>query len=217
MLNKQSWVYAGKLKRHKIELAHNPSMGMVYVRLNGIPLYEESMPNQQQTKTISFFIDDELCVLTIEKVGDRYAYRFTSPEYSSSSTAKIRKWKDRLLIVAIIGVFTSVFGGFGVPFVYNIVHTRQLNNNLDMGGIITTAKLVSGGLKKDDKNISLTYQYLSGLRQITQSSVFSASDSGYLAIANLTSNTENLDFEVLYSASNPNIHRILLPPTTNKE
>lgn len=213
MINKKSWVYAGKLKRHTIELAHDLTHQKVYVRLNGILLYEESLPAQQSEKAFNFFIDDELCVLSIEKVGDKYAYRFTSPEYSSSSTAKLRKWKDRLLIVAIIFVFSSIFGGFGVPFITNIIRTNQLNNNLEMGGIVTSADMVKGGVIIDGEKVSLSYQYLAGLKQIKQHLEIPTTDSSYRMYASLLPVTDQSSFEVLYSASNPDIHRLLFQPS----
>lgn len=211
MVNKQSWMYAGKLKRHKLELAHWPQTGKVYIRLNDMPLYESEMLASDADKTFQFFVDDELCIVRIEKRGNKFAYQFTSPEYSTSRTAKWRKWKDILLMVAIAGVFTLVIGGLGVPFVYNLVHTQKLNNNLDLGGIITTAYL---NVQPDmellpNKPITLSYKFKAGLHLVSSQFTIPAADSSLLALHSLFPVSGKSSFQVLYSSSDPKINRLL--------
>ncbi|OWY21649.1 hypothetical protein C7N43_24030 [Sphingobacteriales bacterium UPWRP_1] len=212
-------MYAGRLKRHKIELAHAPEAEKVYVRLNGIPLYETTMLKTENSKTFQFFVDDELCVITIEKKGNQYAYRFTSPEYSTSRLARLRKWKDRLLLAGIAAVFALVVGGLGVPFVYNYFHTRQLNNNLNMGGIITPAYLTQPPdiAALLTQGITVQYKFRAGLRTITSQTVIPAADSSLLALNSLFPVTGKSVLTVLYSGTDPHVNRLLTDQLPEKQ
>ncbi|OWY17182.1 hypothetical protein C7N43_29265 [Sphingobacteriales bacterium UPWRP_1] len=204
-------MYAGRLKRHKIELAHAPEAEKIFIRLNGIPLYETTMQNTENSKTFQFFVDDELCIITIEKKGNQYAYRFTTPEYSTSRLARLRKWKDRLLLAGIAAVFALVLGGLGAPFIYNYFHTRQLNNNLSLGGMITPAYLTQTPNidALPNQSITLHYKFRAGLRTITSKTEIPAADSSLLALNSLFPITRNTVLEVLYSGTDPHVNRLL--------
>ena len=210
-------MYAGRLKRHKIELAHAPEAEKVFIRLNGIPLYETTMQNTENSKTFQFFVDEELCIITIQKKGNQYAYLFTTPEFSTSRFARLRRWKDLLLLTGIAAVFVVVIGGLGVPFIYNYFHTRQLNNNLNMGGVITPAYLTQAPdmAALPTQNITLHYKFRAGLRTITAQTQIPAADSSLLALNSLFPITRNTVLEVLYSGTDPHVNRLLtnsLPP-----
>lgn len=215
MINKQSWVYAGKLKRHTIELAHAPASNKVYIRLNGIALYEEVINPNERLKTFSFFVDDELCQVTIEKVDNHFEYRFASPERSTSTTSKRRRLKDLLFIVGIITIFAGIVGGLGVPFVYQALHTQQLNRNLDFGGMVTTAYLQ---LTPQTGDYYLTdYTYRAGLHQLTTQKKISLQDSSLMALQTMFGKQAELSVEALYAATEPATHRLLLAQPSGKQ
>ncbi len=215
MINKQSWVYAGKIKRHTIELAHAPANNKVYIRLNGIALYEEVINPNEYIKTFSFFVDDELCQVTIEKVDNHFKYRFASPERSTSSTSKRRRLKDLLFIVGIITIFAAIMGGLGVPFVYYSIHTRQLNRNLDFGGIVTTAYLQL--TPQTDDYYLTAYTYRAGLQQITAQKKISRQDSSLMALQTMFGKQAELSVEALYAATEPATHKLMLAQPSGRQ
>ncbi len=215
MINKQSWVYAGKLKRHNIELAHAPANNKVYIRLNGIVLYEEVLNPNEPVKTFSFFVDDELCQVTIEKVDNHFKYRFTTPERSTSTTSKRRRLKDLLFIVGIITIFAGIVGGLGVPFVYHAIHTQQLNKNLDFGGMVTTAYLQLTP-QTDDYYVA-AYTYRAGLQKITAQKKISLQDSSLMALQTMFGKQAEFSVEALYAATEPATHRLLLTQPSGRQ
>lgn len=141
-----NWLYLGENGRqYNVGLFHGDRTGHLMVMCNArIVLIDFSV---QQSKEYSFFIDDELFELSVERQPGRYAYHCAINEQADTPRNRIRKKQKRLDFrksVALITIFALVIiGALGFAMVAHkgppAVDAATL---LSQRGLETTTRIV---------------------------------------------------------------------------
>ncbi len=223
-MHKQRWIYFGNAKSHFIDLFHFANSNLVVIKLNGVTLYNEEIHLQEEQKSVSFFIDQELCEVTIKKAQQNYEYNFHYQPYSTSKIGQKRKLLDRLKEggVALGLLFTL---GFSLLLVGMII--LQHHNALRKGGIMAEAVVLYIGANKqrayntDEGIITLTgnthYRFL-----LDGKWYYGATKEQAERINTFTTNigfpiSEGNEFMVLFQDSHPNNNQILFHRPTQRQ
>lgn len=105
------WVLCGDAgKNHRVGIYHGEETGHVLIYCNDeIVTIDFSV---KKDKTYTFFIDDELCNLSLEKGNDGFAYGFTIDEKAPTPRNLARKRQDskdaQNLILWMVGFFVFI-------------------------------------------------------------------------------------------------------------
>ncbi len=139
-MHKEKWIYYGHLKQHLVQLAHQVRTGKIIIILNKVVLFEDFITAEEPEKVFNFFVDDELCVVSVTKTADKkFAYKFDAPEFSTSTIGQRRKLMDRLQKFSAVFAI-SLFLLVGVlPVAYYFYNKHKQEHTIDLGGLSSSA------------------------------------------------------------------------------
>lgn len=171
-MNQFNWTYlADNGTQHQVTLMHGATSGHLIVYCNTtIVIIDFGI---LQSSTYSFFIEEELCELTIERKGDQFLYGFEVNQEAETPLNKERKKQEKKHL------FQSIFflGGIlllvsisivGMTYYQNPKNQVKLEEKLESKGKETSARvLLTPKLK--DKNTSYVFfvdgQSYSGVKE----------------------------------------------------
>jgi len=224
-MHQERWLYNGVVKQHYIQLNHFFSDEMVTIRLNGELLYHELHSLNQENKSYHFFIDNELCEINVARDGNDFVYHFTSHNYSTSKTGKARKFRDYAEEWGVGAGIAAVFLFILCPLTYYLLNYYQSSQNLDLGGMMTTAIITKIGVEEAEKHTTrgtiykltdnVRYKFeVNGLYYYGDIDLKPTKTGGFVTPNGLPLQ-EGGEFEVLFSGLNPTKNRILFEKPTS--
>jgi len=212
-MNRLDWTYLDDCgKAHQVILMHGARTGHVLVLCNtNIVLIDFEI---LQSKVFSFFIEDEMCEITIERKQNEFFYAFDINKEIDTPKNRARKeqekkhiWQSVLFfsgILVAVAIFLTVFLNY-----QSARDTRMTEQILAKKGDTTFAKVFV-------KNKSVKYIYIADGDKHSydlpyQETIEEIALNGFP----LESGDE---FELVYAPSNPRIHRInFKKPTPHQE
>lgn len=210
-----NWKYVSNYGRsYHIGLFHGDRTGHLLVHCNSkIVLIDFSV---QKTSSYSFFIEEDLCEITIEKTSDEYRYGFDVNTDADTPTNRDRKatekkyWRQTLLFFGGMGllILITVIGLFAFNQAQNEKKAAQV---LETYREETVAKLF---YSKDEETgaTKLSYSFVAN----------GDAYAGKIALDNpqLSSGMpieQGDEFVVAYASINPAINEIMLEQPTLKQ
>ena len=206
-MNRFNWTYIDhKNDRHVVGLMHGAESGNLLVYCNTeIVLIDFKI---HKSKSYSFFIEEELCELSIERKGDQYLYSFDIDRDADTPLNRMRKKLSRKYLrqsLAFLGVFVFLVLSFTIGFNYwnNNNSRQQLAYLAKAKGKETVARI---SIEKDAEGQLITYFFVADGKNYT---VKSEPNSDHQQLLSTGMPLEGGDeFMVKYAATNPSVNEI---------
>jgi hypothetical protein len=210
-LNHYTWTYAaGEGRNYNVGLFHSNKTGHLLIYIGSKIVTIDF--NVLESKTYSFFIEDELCRIVLERKGDVMFYAFeidkkANTPRNQARNALERKFNRQLLLS--LGIFAAVIAIFVIWNPFGRSKLTRAEDLLLKEGRETTGTIM---LRKDPLKPGVMYQFI-------------ANNRGYTVPANLSSSLsengmpleEGDEFVVLYVASEPSINHINFNQPTERQ
>jgi len=199
-LNRFNWTYVDiNGAAHNVGVMHGPESGnlLIYCDSNIIHIRFKIF----DTTSLSFFIEEELCVLSIEKQEDNFLYGFTIDRKADTPLNRRRKLIDKKHLKQTMMV-ASVFVAFMVSFVAGLLVANKQDDLKAMRRTETNAKVF---LTNYDGGSKFTYQFVANGKPHKIEKTFNV----HSLISENGMPIENGDeFMIRYTNSNPKKHSI---------
>lgn len=192
-----NWIFlASDGKRHSVGIFHGKKTGHVMIYCNMRIIQIDF--NVWESKSYSFFIDEELCEIHIERKGNTFFYRFDTNKKVDTPLNRLRKQTDRkylkqsllffgaLILAALVGVFA----------IFLLRESKKNDSYLDREGIQAIAGLT---VTETDTSYQVAYSFVAGTDIVEGKQELPKS-----AIPLRTGD----EFLVLYFRSDPTFHRL---------
>ena len=215
-MNHFNWIYlADNGKRHHVGLMHGATSGHLLVYCNSkIVIIDFQV---LKTSKYSFFIEEELCELTIERQGDRFLYGFEVNQDADTPHNRRRKKREKkhliqsLLFVGGLIVFLTLF----ITTITNYQSNRsvfQLQDKLAISGKETHARILN--IPSDQDNAVSYFFMVNGSSYSLRSN--SPYEQGQFLLQTGMPLEVGDEFKVRYLPSNPYLCEIdFTQPTKN--
>lgn len=191
-------------QRYDIGLYHGDLSGHLLVHCNfKILLIDFSV---KEPRNYSFFIEDELCELSIVRNGERFGYGLEINTWTDTPLNKARKVQNRkywLQTLAFFGGLLLLIGSFifAISYFFNGYQNRKSSALLDENGISAVARF-----EVDDSVRLLTYQFVAGGTTYQHQKPIEKTAADFRDFFSVQTGDE---FEILYLPGRPEINRIL--------
>ena len=205
-----------KGKTHRVGLFHGKNTGHVLIHCNGQILKIDF--NVFESKTYSFFINEELIELELDKKGDTFYYRFHINKEADTPRNQFRKKKERQHFYQTI----LFFGGFALLVSLGVLFFTYLDNKqedalsmelLDIEGDRTLGFI---DLTLSPSDTILEYQYIAEGRLIREK-LNKVDLPPNLILANGFPLQNQDEFVVVYKKGQPRFHKILWDEPSEKQ
>lgn len=207
-MNQFNWTYVDNAgKKNQIGIVHFPKKsGHLLVYCNSKLMVVDF--SVFEDKMYSFFVEDELCEISIEKKGEEYFYGFEINKEIDTPRNRFRKkterenfWKSILLFA---GFFTVLFGGIYYFMVYNPSYKGQEAVYLtEENSVFVPAKLFV-----DSSKTILKYSYIANSVVYTEETALSDLEAAQEKLGLPIHSGD--EFMVVYAFQNPRIHQLQL-------
>ncbi|MEL6923523.1 MAG: hypothetical protein AAFO94_05695 [Bacteroidota bacterium] len=208
-MNRFNWTYIDhKNERHIVGLMHGAESGNLLVYCNtDIVLIDFKI---LESKTYSFFIDEELCELSIERKGDQYLYSFDIDREADTPLNRMRKKLNRKYLhqsLAFLGVFILMVLSFTIGFNYwNNNNSRQQLAYLAKANAKGKETVARIAIEKDSDGQLITYFFVADGKNYTFTSQPSEDHQKLLSTGMPLEGGD--EFVVKYAATNPQVNEI---------
>jgi hypothetical protein len=199
-----SWTFVGESgQRYNVGIYHNAKSGHLLVYCNRRILLIDFQV--LESKKYSFFIEDELCELDIERKGDRFAYGFEFNKKVDTPLNRLRNRQERrswwLAFFFFVGVAVmAALVVVGVQF----FRQRSLDKHRDEL-LATNGKVTVAQVRLDSARQQVEYFFVAEGQTISEKIPFAAMTSGQWPVFPLQSGDE---FKVTYAEGEASVHRI---------
>lgn len=211
------WTFIeGKGKTHRVGLFHGKNTGHVLIHCNGQILKIDF--NVYESKTYSFFINEELIELELDKQGNTFYYRFHINKEADTPRNKVRKKQERQHFLQTV----LFFGGFAVLVSLGVLFFSYLDRNqakamdynlLEIEGARTVGFI---DLNLESGDTILQYDYVAEGRLIRQE-LAKAEVPARLVLSTGWPLQDQDEFVVVYRADDPSVHKLLWKEPSEKQ
>ncbi len=205
-MNRFTWTYLADMgKKHHIGLMHGAESGhlLVYCDANIILIDFKVLDD----KTYTFFIDEQLCEISIELMNGQFYYGFEinktadTPRNRQRKKIETKHLKQSLLFVAGIIILVSTFTYFIVRKDYPTTSVADYHQNiLQKNGQEGKAQIM-----KVEPN-EITYLYI--VDGQSYSAETKSTDKSIVVLENGMPMEEGDEFIITYAPNNPNLNKI---------
>ena len=203
----QNWTYLGDHgKKFQVGLFHGPRTGHVLIHCNSRVVQVDF--NVRESRTYSFFLDEELCEIELARRGDRYSYEFHINKQVDTPRNRERKkrdrkhWKQSLLFFGSLILCAGLFSAWIISR-HNSMDARQKALLLETTGIETLGKV----FLKEGAGKGIFYQYSFVANGKSYESRYLEQETTSLAHGMPLQSGD--EFVVLYSSKQPDLHEII--------
>ncbi len=206
-MNQLNWTYlADNGTRHNVGMMHGPQSGHLLVHCNSkIVLIDFSI---LEGKSYSFFIEEELCELFIEKKDGQFTYRFETNAKVNTPLNQARKKQDRLHLfqsLAFMGaVLLLVIGVSAAVLFINTEDNLTLEQQLSSMGKETHARVV---YSPESKNKQVEYFFVVDGKPYTVETPYTENSNPLLSGTGMPLEVGD-EFTIKYLPNNPLLHKI---------
>ena len=203
-MNRFNWTYlADTGKKHHVGLMHGAESGhlLVYCDSNIILIDFKVL----EDKTYTFFIDEQLCEITIEEKNGQFYYGFEINKKADTPRNRLRKriekrhLKQSLLFLGGIMILVFAFSYFLIRMNNGSIEDTY-NSLLSDNGIEGKAKI----LKVSPSEV--TYFYVANGQSYSDET--KSTDNSIVVLENGMPLEEGDEFVITYVPSNPNLNKI---------
>lgn len=207
-MNRFNWTYlADNGTRHHVGLMHGPQSGHLLVYCNSkIILIDFKI---LENKTYSFFIEEELCELSIERKDDQFYYGF-EPNIDADTplnrSRKKRNRKDLYQSLAFIGalMIAVMIGTATMYYLNRDISQPTMVHQLSSMGKETHARIL---MEPDGKGKKIQYFFVVDGKPYTVETPFNDNESPVLLETGMPLEVGD-EFIVRYLPGNPLLHDI---------
>lgn len=208
IVNRFNWTYiADNGARHHVGLMHGPQSGHLLVYCNSrIMLIDFKI---LQNKTYSFFIEEELCELSIERKGDQFFYGFEPNIKADTPLNRERnkvKRKELFQSIAVLGalLIAIIVGSALIYYTNQDINNPSLKSQLNTMGKETHARILMSP-EPDQKKVQ--YFFIVDGRPYTVETSFKEGETPILLDTGMPLQVGD-EFLVKYLPGNPLLHSI---------
>jgi len=162
-LNKAKWVYiSGRGKRNIVGVLHSPKLGHFLIYCDKkIVLAERKV---FKPTSFSFFIDDELCIISFKIINGRYKYEIEFDTKAETPLNQIRKQINKKNIQYSLMTFSGLFAFVAIAIVVMFaIKDNFIWNNLKDNGVISVATI---NIEEIQNQYHIFYTYRDSLRYV---------------------------------------------------
>jgi hypothetical protein len=211
-LSQFNWTVVGQHgKKYQIGLYHGNRSGHLMVYCNRkVMLIDFSV---LESKTYTFFLDEELCELSLERHGDHFRYGLNLNKEADTPLNRRRKILDKQNAIKA-GLFLGgilLFIGLLITGIHYF-QTHQPAEKIEER-LLTAGRSTLVHLSKPDNSQVWTYFYVVDNTSYSFKKTNQQLEKDFPYPLPLQNGDE---FQILYDASNPNIHRIVWDQPTEK-
>ncbi len=211
-----TWTYVGDVKRnHRVGLFHGNKTGHLLIYCNAkIILIDFRV---RDSKKYSFFINDELCEIRLERKGGKMFYYFEINKEADTPRNRARRKMER----KYFGQTLLFFGGFALVLTLFLVGMNQFKNQhqKDRQAILDNGqKSETVGMVRFDSAQNLpiiTYFFVANNRSYSAAPSLEATP--LMVLDNGMPLESGDEFMVEYLVSNPEINRIKFDRPSEKQ
>ena len=132
------WIYLeGDGVQHHVELFHGRLKGHVLITCNNDILFTDF--NVRQSKTYTFFINQELCKIHLKRSGFKFVYTFEIDKKADTPLNKMRKKRDTKYNLYTVLIMVCL----AIPVYLAIVFNKKVKAELDGRGQQEKNRLLS--------------------------------------------------------------------------
>lgn len=155
------WTYLGdENKRYQVGLYHSPRKGYLLIHCNAkIVLIDFNVFN---TSSYSFFIEDELCRIDLERNSQRFLYGFTIDQEIDTPRNRQRKRLYRKNLYTSLGVVLGallLFGLFAIGFTAWQNYRSEMELSL---GLVERGRFADAQLIANEEEAAVYYYFRVG-------------------------------------------------------
>lgn len=215
------WVYLDDFgNRNRVGVYHGDKTGHLLIHCN-LRIVQVDF-SVKESRTYSFFIEDELCEVSVVKEKEGFTYDFQVNKKADTPRNRLRKVEERrnrkhlaLFLGGLILLLTVIVIGFQH---YGRLQRQKLTGAVSLGSRLTPeyeARMANEGKKavaqlivvEEGLQRRIMYGFLTEKnRQV--SGLFSAPDTGLIILPNGFPLEDSDAFEVQYLPAEPEIHRV---------
>ncbi|NNE30470.1 MAG: hypothetical protein HKN16_12600, partial [Saprospiraceae bacterium] len=207
-MNRFNWTYiADNGTRHHVGLMHGPRSGhlLVYYNSKIIIIDFQILEN----KTYSFFIEDELCELSIERKKNQFYYGFTPNIKADTPLNRSRKKKKRKELyqsLAVLGSFMIIvlIASFAIYSFNRDFSNPSLKSQLLSMGKETHARIL---MAEEGNEKKVQYFFVVEGKPYTVETPFTEGETPILLDTGMPLHVGD-EFTVRYLPGNPLLHNI---------
>ena len=163
-MNRSKWTYIShKGEKSIITILHSPRLGHFAILMNKkIILLDKKVFGQD---SYSFFIDDELCIVDILILNNKYKYKFRVDTSAKTELNQIRNKKRKTNLLYSLTVFGGLFTAVAIVMVIIFrVEDRRLWESIRDNAVLSVAKIEIVELRPNQYYV--TYIYRDSIRQV---------------------------------------------------
>ncbi len=213
-MNHYTWTFvAGEGRNYNVGLFHSDKTGhlLIYIGSKIVTIDFRVF----ESKSYSFFIEDELCHIVLERKGNVMFYHFEVDKKADTPRNRVRHAIERrftLQMLVAIGIFVAVIASFAIwnPFEKTkLSHAEEL---LMRQGRETAGTVL---VKKNASVPEISYQFVANNQGFTVSSGIQSQP--LILLKNGMPLESGDEFTVLYVPSEPKISRINFGKPTERQ
>lgn len=203
-MNQFKWTYVGGDKQHHIGIFHGAKTGHLVIYCNAKIMIIDF--NILESKTYSFFIEEELCEISIERKDGQFFYGFEINKEADTPRNRLRKKMNKRHMWQALAFFAVLFlfiAGF-------IAIIASYNTNKQQQKAIFTSNSKTTYAKVFPKATTNTFAYAYVADgQVLEYENTEESDKDAVRFLQKGMPIEKGDeFKILYLPNNPKIHKI---------
>ena len=140
-----NWTYLGDNgKKFRVGIFHGPRTGHLLIHCNAKIVQVDF--GVRESTTYSFFLDEELCEIELERIGNKFQYRFhinktiDTPRNRARKRIERKHWKQSLLFFGLLLLCAGLFASW---FIYQKNDEKQKKKTalLEAQGVEAAAKV----------------------------------------------------------------------------
>lgn len=207
-MNSANWTYVGsRRQQYKIVLKHGIESGNFAIFCNKKPMIIDF--DIFDSKSFSFFIEEELCQIEVIKEGDKFTYKFDVDQKADTPLNRRRKsaFKKNFNKGILVGVFSTIVI-FSIIFLSFYAYRLSFIKDLKQHPIVAIAKFEFVNFSLEGKKKRIRYNYPFRYANYSGYPKISRNNLGEYVAQNGMPIYEGDEFYTVLSYKKPSNHRI---------
>lgn len=215
-MNHYTWTYVGDAGRnYRVGLMYSPRAGHLLIYI-GSKIVQVDF-KVFESKEYTFFIEDELIHINLERRGDEMFFHFNIDKKADTPRNRVRNALEHKYFIHLL-IFLGVMGLIvtGVVFFGRNAkksETQRIEEMLAKGSEEAVGRVL---IKKlDDTHSEISYQFVAGTKTITTVSMLQSEP--LILLVNPMPLEAGDEFRVRYSARKPHVNQMLFSEPTPRQ
>ena len=205
-MNRFHWTYVDSTgRKNQIGIVHFPQKSghlLIYINKKistvDFKIFE--------SKTYTFFIEGEMCEISVEKKGDQYFYGFDINKEADTPHNRMRKERDRKHFWQTMLLIAGLAAIIGAVIFFNTRKNTQHYQKEALSLTATNSIAVPSKLFWEGNDVSVSYSFVADNQVIERTTSKAVLATAATALGLSIDN--GAEFMLLYAPHNPQIHRL---------